>query len=130
MHLELARSDGLFHVDACIREPPEVVFASRGIDEMERPVPPVEAVLDERLKDAVMLVHPVEERADVVIHALEIVRLDPQRAIVGIHDLTSGQKRRVLSQEAGPYGDPRLEHTPSTGESRATGEPISLLSLS
>src|SRR3954453_14725629 len=86
MHLELAGGRGLFHGDACVPEPPEMVFASLGVDEMERLVPPVEAVLDEGLKDAVMLVHAVEERADVAILAGDSVRVDPQRAVVGFQN--------------------------------------------
>jgi hypothetical protein len=45
VHLELAGGRGPFDVDACAGEPLEMVFASLGIDEVERPVPLVKAVL-------------------------------------------------------------------------------------
>jgi hypothetical protein len=85
VHLELAGGHGPLHVDAGVGEPPEMVFASLGIDEVERLVPLVEAVLDERPKDAVMLFHAIEERADVPIPALESVRRNLQGRVVSLH---------------------------------------------
>jgi hypothetical protein len=84
MNLELTGLHGLLHVDACVREPLEMVFPSRWVDEVERPITFLEALFDERVEDAVMLVHAVEERANVAILA-ESVRPNPQRFVRGFH---------------------------------------------
>ena len=44
-------------------------FPSFWIDEMEALVPPIEAILDERAQDPVLLVDAVEEGADVTVPA-------------------------------------------------------------
>jgi hypothetical protein len=51
---------------------------------VERPITFLEALFDERVEDAVMLVHAVEERANVAILA-ESVRPNPQRFVRGFH---------------------------------------------
>jgi hypothetical protein len=68
-YLQLAAVDRLLHVDACLGESAEMFFASRGINEVERFISPLEAVLHERVKHAVLLVHAVEERANVTMLA-------------------------------------------------------------
>jgi hypothetical protein len=55
------------HVDTCVGESLEMVFASLRVDEMERLIPPVKAIPDERAKHAVLLVDAIEERADVTM---------------------------------------------------------------
>jgi hypothetical protein len=75
-YLELAGLHRLLHVDAYVGEPPEMLVSSLGVDEVERPIPFVEAVLDERPKHAVLLVDAVEERANVATLA-ESVRRSP-----------------------------------------------------
>jgi hypothetical protein len=72
------------HVDACVPEPPQVVFASLGIDEMELLVSLCQTFFDEQLEDAVMLVHAVEERADVAVPAVERARSNLQ-SVVAFH---------------------------------------------
>ena len=84
MNLELAGLNGLLHVDACFREPLEMVFPSRWVDEVERPITLLEALFDERVEDAVMLVHPVEERANVAILAESVWR-NLKRCVRGFH---------------------------------------------
>jgi hypothetical protein len=69
VYFKLPGLDGLFHVDACIGKPSEMILPSLGVNEMESPIPVVEAVLDERAKHAVVLVHAVEQRANVAILA-------------------------------------------------------------
>src|SRR6266545_7693586 len=89
-----------------------MVFASLRIDEMECLLPVVEAFLDEGLKDAVMLVHAVEERTDVAIRSVESIRRDPQRTAVAFHDYlpTSRVPRITPLGDAPPYSVPSCSH--------------------
>jgi hypothetical protein len=72
------------HVDTCLGEPSEMVFALLGVNEMEGFIPLVEAFLDERAKHAVLLVGAVEERANVTMLAESAPR-DLQGMPVGVH---------------------------------------------
>src|SRR5437868_4751901 len=62
---------------------------------MERLVALVEAVLDEGLKYAVVLVHIAEERADVAVSAVESVRRDLKRSVGAFHASPPSGDRRV-----------------------------------
>jgi hypothetical protein len=65
LHLQLARADRGPHVDLGFGESPEMLAAMLGINEMERSIASVEAILDERAEQPVLLVDVGEERADV-----------------------------------------------------------------
>jgi hypothetical protein len=82
--LDLAGANGLFHVDACAGEPPEMLVSPPGVDQVESLIPLVEPVLDERVKHAVLLTDAVEERANVAILA-KSARRNLQRIAVGFH---------------------------------------------
>jgi hypothetical protein len=73
-----------FDVYTCVGELPEVIGASLGIDEVERFVPSVEAIRDERAKHAVVLVHAVEERTHVAVFT-EAIPGHPQERVAGVH---------------------------------------------
>jgi hypothetical protein len=99
LDLQLAGVHGLFHVDACVGEAPEMLSSPLGVDEMEGFVPLVEAVFDKRAKHTVLLVDAVEERANVAILA-ESVRRNPQRIVVGFHTSPPTEERWVCSGQA------------------------------
>ena len=67
VHLQLAGVHRLLHIDPCFGEAPEMFFPSLWIDEMEALIPPIEAILDERAQDPVLLVDAVEEGANVTL---------------------------------------------------------------
>jgi hypothetical protein len=65
----LAGGHRLLHIDACFGEPPEMFFASLGVNVMVSFVPAVETVLYERAKHAMLLVDAVEERTNMTVLA-------------------------------------------------------------
>src|SRR3954468_15572808 len=67
---------------------------------MERLVSPCETIRDEPLKEAVMLVHAVEERADVAVPAVESARIDLQISVRAFHASPPSEDGRV---QRSPY---------------------------
>src|SRR6185295_16564814 len=67
--LQLARAQSLLYIDTRLGESREVFFPSLGINEMEGFVAHVEAILNERSKDTVLLVDAVEESTNVTLPA-------------------------------------------------------------
>jgi len=72
------------HIDTCIGEPPEMLFPSLRVDEMESSIPQIEAILDEEAQHPVLLVQAVEESADVTTPA-EGAPGKPHGTVVGTH---------------------------------------------
>src|SRR6185312_15819666 len=72
--------------DAGIAKPFDMILVSLGIDEMKSPMSLVEAVPDERAEHAVVLVHAVEQRANVPIPSERVGR-NPQGNVVTFHAL-------------------------------------------
>jgi hypothetical protein len=112
VYLELAGVDGLFHVDACASEPREMIFLSLRVDEVESLIALVEAVLDERVQHAVLLVDAVEERANMTKRG-ESVRRNPQRIVLGFHTLPPPGESRFCPGTSGRYGDRPFERVTS-----------------
>src|SRR5919106_2426026 len=76
---------------------------------MERFVPFIQAVFDEGVEDAVMLVHAVEERADVTVPAVESARSNLQRSVVAFHaSPPSGDRRMQRAEPVSPCHIRRL----------------------
>src|SRR5205823_5117340 len=67
--LELARTHRLLHIDAGFGEPPEMIFPQIGVHEVAGLVALLKAVFHERAKHPVLLVHAVEESANVTVPA-------------------------------------------------------------
>src|SRR6266576_2541086 len=67
--LELTRTHRLCHVDAGFGEPPEMIFPQVGVHEVTSSVAPLKAVFHERAKHLVLLVHTVEEGANMSVLA-------------------------------------------------------------
>src|SRR5260370_30844965 len=65
--LELARTHRSLHVDAGFGEPLQMFSLQLGVHDVEGLVPTVEAVFDERAQHPVLLVHAVEECANVTM---------------------------------------------------------------
>src|SRR5947209_2344255 len=98
-YLQLATARRLLHVDTCFGEPPEVFFPSIGVNEMEGFVPPVETILNERAKHAMLLVDAVKKRTNMMI-LVESTRGKLRGVRCGVH-ISPSRIKSVLGRWTG-----------------------------
>ena len=79
-------ADGLAPSDPCTGQPLEMLFPEIGIHDVERSLSAVNAVLDERAKDPVLLLDAVEESANVTLPP-ENAPGELHETVVGLHRL-------------------------------------------
>jgi hypothetical protein len=71
-------------IDTCFSEPPEMFFPQLGVNEMERFIPPVETIFDERAKHSMLLIGAIEESTNMMLPG-EISSGKPRELILGCH---------------------------------------------
>ena len=103
-HLQLAGAHRPVHVDPCTGQPLEMLFPEIGIHDVERSLSALNAVLDERAKDPVLLLDAVEESANVTLPP-ENAPGELHGTVVGFHRLP--HRRSVVQSDVSCRSVPR-----------------------
>ena len=82
--VELPARFGGGHIDPRLSQPSDMLIPTLGVDDMERPIPALEALLDEREEDSILLVTVAKERTHVAAR-VDYGSAEPHLERVTIH---------------------------------------------